>query len=162
MPPDLASHHGLKSRWSCWLAVGTFGNLRCLARRSPDEMLKRAYALCGQMTHFFAQFRLYLTFEALEPAWLTMQNQIRSATSLDQAGHPMDMHAVCLRWGLCAAQHIFLTFTLDKLRTASVCPGCSQRKGHVRVDGMRSTCQHFACLKKANEHVHGPGYGGAQ
>ncbi len=37
------------------------------------------------MTHFFAQFRLYLTFEALEPAWLTMQAQIRSAATLDQA-----------------------------------------------------------------------------
>ena len=61
-------------------------------------MLKRAYALCGQMTHFFAQLRLYLTFEALEPAWLTMQIQMRSATSLDQAGHPTDMHAVHLRW----------------------------------------------------------------
>ena len=61
-------------------------------------MLKRAYALCGQMTHFFAQLRLYLTFEALEPAWLTMQTQMRSATSLDQARHPMDTHAVHLRW----------------------------------------------------------------
>lgn len=54
-------------------------------RRWPDETLKRAYGLCGQMTHFFAQFRLYLTFEALEPAWLTMQAQIRSAATLDQA-----------------------------------------------------------------------------
>jgi hypothetical protein len=36
------------------------------------------------MMHFFAQFRLYLTFEALEPAWLTMQAQIRSAATLDQ------------------------------------------------------------------------------
>lgn len=60
-------------------------------------MLKRAYALCGQMTHFFAQLRLYLTFEALEPAWLTMQIQMRSATSLDQAGHPWTrMQCICV------------------------------------------------------------------
>lgn len=45
------------------------------------------------MTHFFAQLRLYLTFEALEPAWLTMQTQIRSATTLDQAPHTLlSMH----------------------------------------------------------------------
>jgi len=58
--------------------------LHSCIRRWPDETLKRAYGLCGQMMHFFAQFRLYLTFEAPEPAWLTMQAQIRSAATLDQ------------------------------------------------------------------------------
>ena len=83
-----------QTQWQCWQAVGYPDSICQLARRSPNEMLKRAYALCGQMTHFFAQLRLYLTFEALEPAWLTMQNQMRSATTLDQAGHPVNMHAV--------------------------------------------------------------------
>ena len=63
--------------------------LHSCMRRWPDETLKRAYGLCGQMMHFFAQFRLYLTFEALEPAWLTMQAQIRSAATLDQVSHPL-------------------------------------------------------------------------
>lgn len=36
------------------------------------------------MMHFFHQYLLYVTFEVLEPLWLSLQSAIRAATTLDQ------------------------------------------------------------------------------
>jgi hypothetical protein len=52
--------------------------------RKPERALKAAYGLCQQMMHFFHQFRLYITFEALEPASIIMQSRIRAASTVDQ------------------------------------------------------------------------------
>ena len=43
-----------------------------------------AYGLCAQMMHFFHNFRAYVTFEALEPAWLTLEARIAAADTLDE------------------------------------------------------------------------------
>ena len=66
------------------------------------------------MMHFFQNFRLYVTLEALEPAWLTLEARVREATTLDQAGchqpracvvpvivqcMPAWMHAACMHAG---------------------------------------------------------------
>ena len=36
------------------------------------------------MMHFFHQYLLHVTFEVLEPLWLTLQKGVQSATSLDE------------------------------------------------------------------------------
>lgn len=61
-------------------------------RRRPERALKTAYALCQQMMHVFHQFRLYVTFEVLEPAWLNMQQRLDAAATLDEATlHPIHL-----------------------------------------------------------------------
>ena len=52
--------------------------------RESDLSLKRAYGLCQRMMHFFHQYLLHVTFEVLEPLWLTLQKGVQSATSLDE------------------------------------------------------------------------------
>ena len=52
--------------------------------RDPEPGLKTAYGLCQQMTHFFHQLRLYITFEVIEPAWLHMQARMKAAKTLDE------------------------------------------------------------------------------
>ena len=42
-----------------------------------------AYGLCQQMMHVFHQFRLYVTFEVMEPAWIGMQTSLDKAHTLD-------------------------------------------------------------------------------
>ena len=46
--------------------------------------LKRAYGLCQRMMHFFHQYLLYVTFEVLEPHWLTLLRQLNAAETLDK------------------------------------------------------------------------------
>lgn len=36
------------------------------------------------MMHFFHQYLLYVTFEVLEPLWLSLQSHLAAATTLDQ------------------------------------------------------------------------------
>ncbi len=43
-----------------------------------------AYGLCQQMMHVFHQFRLYVTFEVMEPAWIGMQSSLDKAHTLDE------------------------------------------------------------------------------
>ncbi len=52
--------------------------------RDPEPGLKTAYGLCQQMTHFFHQLRLYITFEVIEPAWLRMVARMKAAKTLDE------------------------------------------------------------------------------
>lgn len=55
------------------------------ASRSHSEGgLKRAYGLCQRMMHFFHQYLLYVTFEVLEPHWLTLLSQLNAADTLDK------------------------------------------------------------------------------
>ena len=50
--------------------------------------LKRAYGLCQRMMHFFHQYLLYVTFEVLEPHWLTLLRQLAAAETLDKVLNP--------------------------------------------------------------------------
>ncbi len=63
------------------------------ACREEPPALKTGYGLCQQMMHFFHNFRLYVTLEALEPAWLTLDARIAEASTLDQARRTL--HRLC-------------------------------------------------------------------
>ena len=52
--------------------------------RDQEPGLRAAYGLCQQMTHFFHQLRLYITFEVIEPAWLHMNARMKAAKTLDE------------------------------------------------------------------------------
>ena len=52
--------------------------------RKPEKTLMTAYGLCQQMMHVFHQFRLYVTFEVMEPAWIGMQTSLDKAHTLDE------------------------------------------------------------------------------
>ena len=61
------------------------------ACRRPEKTLMSAYGLCQQMMHVFHQFRLYVTFEVMEPAWIGMQSSLDKAHTLDEVSA---VHAV--------------------------------------------------------------------
>ena len=60
--------------------------------RDPEPGLKTAYGLCQQMTHFFHQLRLYITFEVIEPAWLHMNARMKAAKTLDEVCFNLDLY----------------------------------------------------------------------
>ena len=81
-PQPCTGHEGQKR-----LAVQGSGNTfrhGNETRRDQEPGLRAAYGLCQQMTHFFHQLRLYITFEVIEPAWLHMNARMKAAKTLDE------------------------------------------------------------------------------
>ena len=81
--------------------------------RDQEPGLRAAYGLCQQMTHFFHQLRLYITFEVIEPAWLHMNLRMKTAKTLDEVIN-------CTSAPCCTQTHAWFGF----VRTAGLHAGC--------------------------------------
>lgn len=68
-----------------------YGSIQTVLCSHSEGGLKRAYGLCQRMMHFFHQYLLHVTFEVLEPHWLTLLKDLKAATTLDEVIHPFPL-----------------------------------------------------------------------